>query len=609
MGTIPKKTTFEEQNMSQKNTLPLWNLKDLYEGIKDPQIAKDFKEAETRSLAFAKKYEGKLSDLTGDALAEAIRTYESIEEIFGKLSTYGFLLFAADMSQTAHVQFYQTVKEKLTTFSTPLLFFTLEMNDLDEKDIAQKLKTSKALQKYEPWIKDVRVFKPYQCEKKIEKLLHEKNISSKANWTRLFEEEFSRLRFTISPRKKLSSSEVLHMLSDPDEKKRRAAATAFTEGLKSRIDLFALITNTLAKDKEIEDTWRGFKTPIQSRNVSNLVEDDVVETLMGVVKKAYPRLSHRYYKLKANWLGKEKLNYWDRNAPLPDHPDKKISWNEAKKIVLEAYHAFSPEMAKIAELFFKNNWIDAAPNQNKDSGAFSHGCVPSVHPYILMNFHGKLRDVMTLAHELGHGIHQYLARSQGYLLADTPLTVAETASVFGEMLTFQSLLRQAKDTKTKRFLLASKIEDMLSTVVRQVAFAEFERGVHTTRRDHELTVEELGQIWLKTQKESLGSAFQIDEKEYQYYWAYIPHFIHTPFYVYAYAFGDCLVNALYMTYEKGHPHFEILYKELLSTGGAKRYDALLKPFHLNPHDASFWEMGIGLIERFIDDLEKELKGS
>jgi len=421
-------------------------------------------------------------------------------------------------------------------------------------------------------------------------------------WVRLFDETLAGIQFVVNY-KKLSSGEVLTRMSDKNPSIRRDAAKAFGKGLKENIRLFSLITNTLAKDKEIDDRWRGLPHPVSSRNLQNQVEDEVVSALRDAVRKSYPTLSHRYYKLKAQWLGLDTLEYWDRNAPLPEADEKYVSWDEAKNIVLSAYREFDSRLGQVATEFFDNPWIDAKPRQGKEPGAFSHPTVPSVHPYILMNYHGKFRDVMTLAHELGHGIHQVLAADQGYLLADTPLTLAETASVFGEMLTFQSLLRATKGEISRKVLLASKVEDMLNTVVRQIAFYEFEEKVHEERRLGEIDPERLGDIWMSVQKDSLGPAFQFDN-EYRYFWAYIPHFLHTPFYVYSYAFGDCLVNSLYDLFSKGHPKFQQKYIQMLQAGGSLRYNELLTPFELDASDPSFWKRGLDVISGLVDQLEE-----
>jgi oligoendopeptidase F len=435
-------------------------------------------------------------------------------------------------------------------------------------------------------------------------VLHEKSVTGRSAWVRLFDETMASLRFPLDG-KELTSSEVFDLLSDRDRAKRQAAATSIASVLTPRVQLFALITNTLAKDKQIEDGWRHFARPISSRNLANHVEDEVVDALIAAVRDAWPRLSHRYYRLKARWLGLEHLEHWDRNAPLPEDSDKRVAWSDAKVIVLDAYRGFSPRLAAILDRFFGQDWIDAALRPGKDAGAFCHPTVPSVHPYVLMNYQGRTRDVMTLAHELGHGVHQVLAGRQGPLMASTPLTLAETASVFGEQLTFRALLAAERDPVQRRILLAGKIEDALNTVVRQIAFVEFERRVHDARQEAELTAEELGQVWLDVQTESLGPAFRFDDA-YRVFWSYIPHFVHVPFYVYAYAFGDCLVNSLYAVYQANPEGFEERYLQLLEAGGTLRHQELLAPFGLDASDPGFWGRGLGIVEGLIDQLDAEL---
>ncbi|MBM3515536.1 MAG: M3 family oligoendopeptidase, partial [Alphaproteobacteria bacterium] len=403
--------------------------------------------------------------------------------------------------------------------------------------------------------------------------------------------------------RKKTLTEALHELSEGEAALRRTAAKGIGAALADKAQMFALITNTLAKDKATEDDWRKFKRPVSSRNLGNLVEDDVVDALVAAVKNSYAATSHRYYMLKARWLGKDKLDYWDRNAPLPKAEDRKIPWSEARATVLDAYAAFHPPMADVALMFFDKRWIDAPARPGKASGAFSHPTVPSAHPYVLLNYLGSPRDVMTLAHELGHGVHQVLAAKQGALIANTPLTLAETASVFGEMLTFQALLATEKRPLERRALLAGKVEDMLNTVVRQIAFHEFERHVHDERKAGELSIERLNEIWLKNQSESLGPAFRFDD-EYKWYWTYISHFLHAPFYVYAYAFGDCLVNSLYNVHASGAvPNFQQKYMEMLASGGRLRHKELLAPFGLDATDASFWSRGMTMVSQLIDQLE------
>jgi oligoendopeptidase F len=446
------------------------------------------------------------------------------------------------------------------------------------------------------------MFKDHQLSDELEKFIHETSVSGRAAWMRLYDETLAALRFPVAG-KRLTLSETLNLMSHPKAGQRKAAAQVLGKVLGGNVQLFSLITNTLAKDKEIEDTWRQFPNPIAARNLGNQVEDEVVEALVKAVKASYPDLAHRYYSLKARWFGGKKIDYWDRNAPVPGQVERKYTWSEAKTMVLDAYGRFAPPMAEIAGRFFDGRWIDAPPRPGKDSGAFSHSTVPSAHPYILMNFYGKSRDVMTLAHELGHGVHQVLSAKQGTLMADTPLTTAETASVFGEMLTFRAMLDGEKNAKRRRFLLAGKVEDMLNTVVRQIAFHEFERHVHNERRKGELSAERLGEIWMKIQTDSLGPALRFD-KDYRNYWAYIPHFIHSPFYVYAYAFGDCLVNSLYDVFQDGHPAFQAKYLDLLRAGGTKRHKELLAPFGLDAGDPKFWRRGLNVISGFIDELEQ-----
>jgi len=477
----------------------------------------------------------------------------------------------------------------------------LELNRLEEAVLAAKLRDP-ALAHWQPWLRDLRVFRPHQLSDEAEKLLHEKDVTGRAAWNRLFDETIAGLRVKLDGRE-LTVSEALNRLSDRDRAVREAAGRAIGETFQANLRLFGLITNTLAKDKEIGDTWRHYPKPESARNRGNMVEDEVVQALVDAVRGAYPLLAHRYYTMKARWLGLEKLQHWDRNAPLPGDDDKLIAWDDARRRVLGAYRAFAPELAEIGGRFFDENWIDAALRPGKSGGAFAHPAVPSVHPYILMNYHGRTRDVMTLAHELGHGVHQVLAADQGYFMSGTPLTLAETASVFGEMLTFRALLDAETDPARRRIMLAGKVEDMLNTVVRQIAFYTFEQRLHAERRGGELLPERIGAIWREVQTESLGPAFEFSP-EYDVFWAYVPHFVHSPFYVYAYAFGDCLVNALYAVFQSGHPGFQEKYLDMLRAGGTKRHKELLAPFGLDASDPAFWTRGLDIISGFIDELER-----
>jgi oligoendopeptidase F len=581
--------------------LPEWDLGDLYPGRDSAELKRDLARTEADAGAFRERYEGKLQSLPGAALGAAIATYERLQETLGRIMSYAYLVYAGNMEDAEIGRFFQNMQEKVNAISTVLLFFTLELNRIEDRELEQKLGAAE-LAHYAPWLRDTRAFRPHQLSDELEKMLHEKYVAGRAAWTRLFDETMAALRFSIDG-KELTSAEALHLLSEPDPEKRKRAAKALGEVFGRNVRLFALITNTLAKDKEIEDRWRKFPHPMSSRNLGNFVEDEVVDALIAAVRAAFPALSHRYYRLKATWFGVERLPYWDRNAPLPEQDDKVVPWPEAQRIVLGAYAAFSPELAAIGRRFFEQRWIDAPVRPGKSPGAFAHPTVPSAHPYLLLNYLGKTRDVMTLAHELGHGVHQVLAGPQGQLMADTPLTLAETASVFGEMLTFRAMLAAESDPKRRKVMLAAKVEDMLNTVVRQIAFVEFERRVHDERREGELTPDRIGEIWMGVQTESLGPAIGFAD-EYRHYWTYIPHFIHTPFYVYAYAFGDCLVNSLYAVYQGAAPGFAEKYLAMLRAGGSKRHKELLAPFGLDASDPSFWQKGLSVISGFIDELER-----
>jgi oligoendopeptidase F len=589
------------QRRETLGALPEWDLSDLYPGPDSEPLAHDLSTLTEEAKAFRDRYEGRLAALSGIELGAAVEAYERLQEKIGRIMSYASLVHAGNLSDPELGRFYQTMQERTNAVSTALLFFTLELNRLDDADLEAKL-ADPVLAHFRPWLRDTRAFRQHQLSDEIEKLLHEKYVAGRAAWTRFFDETIAGLRFPFRG-KELTEPEALDLLSDKDPEMRREAAHTIGEVLAKNTRTFALITNTLAKDKEIEDRWRRFPRPISSRNLANFVEDEVVDALIAAVRDSYPRLSHRYYRLKARWFGVEELPFWDRNAPLPEEEDRTISWSEAEETVLSAYGAFSPEMAAVGGRFFAGRWIDAPVKPGKASGAFAHPTVPSAHPYLLLNYQGKTRDVMTLAHELGHGVHQMLANRQGYLMADTPLTLAETASVFGEMLTFRALLRQETDPRRHKIMLAGKVEDMLNTVVRQIAFVSFEQKVHEERGEAELTPDQLGEIWLAVQRESLGPALRLDGV-YRHYWTYIPHFIHTPFYVYAYAFGDCLVNSLYAVYQDAHQGFAERYLEMLRAGGTLRHRELLAPFGLNAADPSFWSKGLSIIAGFIDELEK-----
>ena len=585
--------------------LPVWKLSDLYASREAPEFKADMERATELSKEFEAKWKGKLADAatkTGEAgLGQALADYEALEDLLGKIGSFAGLTYFSDTSNPENGKFYGDVQSKLTDLSAHLLFFALELNRIDDAVVDAAMDRDPQAGHYRPWIVDLRQDKPYQLEDRLEQLFLEKSMTSAAAFNRLFDETMAELRFEVDG-EKLPLEITLNMLQEPEEPVRRKAAEALSRTFRENIRTFTLITNTLAKDKEISDRWRGFEDIADSRHLANRVEREVVDALAAAVREAYPRLSHRYYRMKAKWLGMDRMNFWDRNAPLPETPKALISWPDARETVLSAYAGFAPEMAEIARRFFDEEWIDAPVRPGKAPGAFAHPTVPSAHPYVLVNYMGKPRDVMTLAHELGHGVHQVLAGGQGALMAQTPLTLAETASVFGEMLTFRALLDKTKDKRERKAMLAQKVEDMINTVVRQIAFYEFERKLHTARKEGELTSDQIGELWLSVQEESLGPAIRISEG-YENWWTYISHFIHSPFYVYAYAFGDCLVNSLYAVYQNAEPGFQQKYFELLKAGGTKHHSELLAPFGLDATDPSFWSKGLSMIEGLIDELE------
>jgi oligoendopeptidase F len=585
--------------------LPEWNLDDLYQGLDSPAFTSDLEQAFVQAQALAARYRGKLADLAaapeGSALlAEAIKAYEGLSDLLGRIGAYAGLVYSGDTTDPQRAKFYGDTQDKLNAAITELLFFELELNRIEPQLLAQ-VASQPPLSHWKPWLEDLAKDKPHQLDDRLEALFHEKSMTGAAAWNRLFDETIASLRFDIDG-EELTLELTLNRLQDADGEVRRKAAEALGTVFRKELRTFALITNTLAKDKEISDRWRKFEDVADSRHLANRVEREVVDALVAAVREAYPRLSHRYYRLKAKWFGRDALDFWDRNAPLPQVEQRTIPWSEARDTVLAAYGAFSPKMAEIARRFFDDRWIDAPPRPGKAPGAFAHPTVPSAHPYVLLNYQGKPRDVMTLAHELGHGVHQVLAAPNGALMAPTPLTLAETASVFGEMLTFRRLLDGTTDLKQRKAMLAQKVEDMINTVVRQIAFYSFERKVHEARRQGELTAEALCELWMSVQAESLGPAIRLSSG-YEPFWCYIPHFIHSPFYVYAYAFGDCLVNSLYGVYQNSPEGFQDRYFALLAAGGTKHHTELLKPFGLDAKDPGFWQIGLKMIEGMIVELE------
>ena len=586
--------------------LPEWDLSIFYAGPDDPQIAKDIEVLRADVGDFSTRYRGQIGPLArddagGEALAEALRALEGLEDRMGRLASYAGLLFATSSMVAAHAKFYGDIQAVLTELGSDLIFFSLELNALSDQEIEALSGASTGFRHYRPWIEDQRLHKTHDLSDELERFGQDKSLSGRSAWVRLFDEHMARLRFDLDGESR-SLEEVLDKLSDPDRGLRERAVRSLVSRFKQEQLLFAHITNTLSKDLQTERKWRGYEDVATARHIANRVEAPVVDALARSVMAAHPKLSHRYYALKAKWLGLPHLEVWDRNAPLPKEDASLISWDRAREIVLGAYGDFTPELASIAAPFFERGWINAAPQEGKAGGAFSHPTVPSANPFILINYMGRARDVMTLAHELGHGVHQVLAAGQGALMADTPLTLAETASVFGEMLTFKRLLAETKDKAQRKAMLAQKVEDMLNTSVRQIAFYTFERRLHEAREKGELSATEIGEIWMSVQGDSLGPAVKFCEG-YETFWCYIPHFIHSPFYVYAYAFGDCLVNSLYAVYEQSPDGFQDRYFEMLKAGGSKRHKELLAPFGLDASDPAFWAKGLGVIEAMIDELE------
>lgn len=590
-----------ENSTKNSKLLPEWDLTDLYEGRDDIQLCKDLELAKELSVSFVKELRGNVEGLKGLELFEAIIRYEKLQDLLGRINSFVELTYSGNLSDSETARFFQNMQEKLNDITSEIIFFRLELMRLSDESFEEMVRNEKSISRYLPWLKKIRAFKPYQLDDNLEKLIHDKVVSGRGTWVRLFDETIANLSFKING-EQFNLEKTLDFLSSSDHDTRKAAADTLGQTFSNNSRLFSLIINTLAKDKEIEDRWRKFQSPDQERHIINDVEAEVVRALRETVVDAYPLLSHRYYRLKAKWFGKDNLDYWDRNAPLPDLVDPCFSFQEARDIVLQAIAKFSPKLEKLAVNFFENNWIDASVRNGKAPGAFSHPTVPSAHPYILLNYLGRSRDVMTLAHELGHGIHQLLASEQGALMADTPLTLAETASVFCEQLAFRSLLERDGSILQRRAMLANKVEDMINTVVRQTAFYEFELKVHNERRNSELSPDRLCQLWMETQASSLGPAIHLDEN-YKYFWCYIPHFIHSPFYVYAYAFGDCLVNSLFAVYQNEPQQFEEKYIDLLRKGGTLHHGELLAPFGLRAGDPKFWRQGIRIISDFIDELE------
>ena len=580
--------------------LPEWDLSDLYSSQDAPELSRDLQWLDQECASFAADYEGKLAHLDAEEMLNCVLRNERINTIAGRIMSFAGLRYYQLTVDGDRTKFMSDMQEKITDFTTPLVFFTLELNRIDDAALQALLNANDALARYQPVFDRIRAMKPYQLSDELEKFLHDLGVVGDA-WERLFDETIAGLSFEIDG-ESLGIEGTLNLLTDPDRAQREKGAVELARVFGETVKTFARVHNTQAKEKEILDRWRGMPTPQTGRHLSNHVEPEVVEALRDAVVAAYPKLSHRYYELKRKWLGLDVMQVWDRNAPLPMETNKIVGWEEAQKTVMQAYGDFDPRMADLAEPFFTKGWIDAAVKPGKAPGAFAHPTVTDVHPYVMLNYLGKPRDVMTLAHELGHGVHQVLAAGQGEMLSSTPLTLAETASVFGEMLTFRKMLDGAKDAAERKVMLAGKVEDMINTVVRQIAFYDFECKLHDARAQGELTPDDINALWMSVQGESLGPAFEFMDG-YETFWAYIPHFVHSPFYVYAYAFGDGLVNALYAVYQEQPEGFQEKYFDMLKAGGSKHHKELLAPFGLDASDPTFWDKGLSMISDMIDELE------
>ncbi len=602
MFQLPIRTLDSEHSTgsSELGQLPDWNLNDLYTATDAKELIRDLNWLEKECNEFAKSYEGKLHTLSDKEMLNCIVRNEKISSISGRIISYAGLLYYQKTTDADRAKFLSDMQEKITVFTTKLVFFSLEINSLEDEFLDKLFTKNDQLARYKPVFEKIRAMKPYQLNDEIEKFLHDLGIVGDA-WEKLFDETIAGLTFKIGD-ESLNIEATLNLLTDQNRENREKATRELARVFSENIKVFTRVHNTQAKEKEIIDRWRGMPTAQMGRHLANQVEPEVVEALRNAVVKAYPEISHRYYELKRKWLGLEIMQVWDRNAPLPMESNKLVTWDEAQKVVTSAYTNFDSRMSELITPFFNEGWIDAGVKPGKAPGAFAHPTVTDVHPYIMLNYLGKPRDVMTLAHELGHGVHQVLASSQGQMLSSTPLTLAETASVFGEMLTFQQMLDQSCDKNERKVLLANKVEDMINTVVRQIAFYDFECKLHNARRSGELTPSDINSLWMSVQSESLGPAFEFVDG-YETFWSYIPHFVHSPFYVYAYAFGDGLVNALYATYKENPKGFEDKYFNLLSAGGSKHHKELLKPFDLDASDPKFWTKGLSMISGMIDELE------
>lgn len=584
--------------------LPEWNLSDLYAGREDPRIEADIAAARAANDALA-ALEGQFIAARseparlGALIDQGIGLYEKATDSLYIVGAYGALAASTARDDPQWARFEANFRTRAAEIAAKSLFFTLELNQLEDGEIAAALAAHPPAARWSPWLRRVRLSRPHELSQDLENLLLDRSPAT-ANWTRLYDNTLAELRVRAG-RESLTLPEALNRLSDADVKKRKAAANGLASALEAATPVISLCLNTLAFEKQVEDRWRRYETPARSRHLANEVDPASVEAMVEAVTDTYAATSHRYYALKARALGKKTLDHWDRNAPLSTAQPRLYDWAEAKSIVLDSYSALAPKFADGARVFFDQPWIDARPRPGKQSGAYSHSVSSTRHPYVFMNYMGERRDVLTLAHELGHAVHQTLAAPMGTLLADTPLTLAETASIFGEGLVFERLLAEARPEE-KLGLLAGRIEDGLNTVVRQIAFHQFETRFHDARAQGELDAEEIGGLWLEVMGASLGPAVRLNPG-YEHYWAYVSHFVHAPFYVYAYAFGDLLVRALMEKRREDPAGFAPVYEKLLAAGGTRTYVEALEPFGLDPRQKSFWAAGCSGLERLVDEFD------
>lgn len=577
-----------------------WDLSDLYEAVDDPALQKDKEKVQKRAKQFASDYKGQVATFDAQEMKEALKEYEQIMELLGKIGSYAQLIWSTETSNAQYGKMVQEASELSSEIQQKLVFFDVEWLAVDDEQ-AKTLIENKTLSHYKHYLETSRRYKEHVLSEKEEQILSAKKVTGRSAWNRFFDETMGAVRFELDG-KELTQQEVLSKLHESDRDLRKRAHESLTNTFEELSRPLTFVFNTLLADKHTDDKLRGYESWISSRNLSNEIDDDTVEILVNSVTDNYD-LVHRFYELKRSLLDYDELYDYDRYAPLLQN-EKEIEWEEAQNMVLDSYSDFHLEMGEVAGKFFKKQWIDAAIKPGKRGGAYSASTVPSVHPYVFMNYDGKIRDVQTLAHELGHGVHQYLSREQGALQANTPLTTAETASVFGEMLVFQRLMPQLEDPKEKLALLIGKIDDTIATVFRQISMNRFEHAIHTKRREEgELTTEEFSQLWRKTQNDIYGDSVTLTEN-YNLWWCYIPHFLHTPGYVYAYAFGELLVLALYEEYRQSGNGFSDRYIEMLRAGGSDWPEHIVGKLGLDITQPDFWNKGLAAVEQMIEQAEE-----